>query len=260
MTRHRSPGRRRAPGAVRRLPDGFSRLGATWAVKSVATLGVVGGAAAALALPVDASPAALTLPVAATTAVDSRGAAEAASRSSARAVVAAPAVSAPADAAPVAPEAVGVAGVKAVGKPKPKPKPAATSEQGSSSTAARKLDVSASGISSTCSGLGLTTNAARLCTAVQSQFGLSSIGGYRPNAGEHSTGQAVDFMVTGSKGDAIAAFVQANVGTYNVQYLIWSQRYWAPGEGWSTMEDRGSATANHYDHVHVSVYGNRGSG
>lgn len=223
-------------------------------MKSVATLGVVGGAAAALALPVDASPAALTLPVAATTAVEGRGQAQVASRSSARSVAAAPAVSAPTDAAPVAPEAVGVTGVKAVAKPKPKPEPAATSEQGSSSSStARKVNVSASGISSKCSGLGLTTSAARLCTAVQAQFGLSSIGGYRPNAGEHSSGRAVDFMVTGSKGDAIAAFVQANVGTYNVSYLIWEQRYWAPGEGWSTMEDRGSATANHYDHVHVTV-------
>jgi hypothetical protein len=31
-------------------------------------------------------------------------------------------------------------------------------------------------------------------------------------------------------------------------------------EGWRGMSDRGSATANHYDHVHVSVYGNRGTG
>ena len=67
MSRHRTPGRRRAPGAVRRLPDGFSRLGATWAAKSVAAVGVLAGAAVALALPVDASPAALTLAVPAAT-------------------------------------------------------------------------------------------------------------------------------------------------------------------------------------------------
>jgi hypothetical protein len=203
-------------------------------VKSVATVGVVGGAAAALALPVGASPAELSLPAPATTAVDARGEVQGASRSAARSAAPAPAVSAPADAAPVAPESVGVAGVKAVAKPKPKPKPeptpepASTSEQGSSSSSSRRVNVSAGNISSKCSGLGLNTNAARLCTAVQSQFGLSSIGGYRPNAGEHSTGQAVDFMVSGSTGDAIAAFVQANVGTYNVSYLIWEQRYWAP--------------------------------
>ncbi|MBM6402257.1 hypothetical protein JQN70_17815 [Phycicoccus sp. MQZ13P-5] len=61
-------------------------------------------------------------------------------------------------------------------------------------------------------------------------------------------------MISGaSQGDAIAAWVQQNVGKFNVKYLIWQQRYWAPGEGWSTMEDRGSPTANHYDHVHVTV-------
>jgi hypothetical protein len=25
------------------------------------------------------------------------------------------------------------------------------------------------------------------------------------------------------------------------------------GEGWRAMPDRGSATANHYDHVHIAV-------
>ncbi|MEP7157788.1 MAG: SH3 domain-containing protein, partial [Chloroflexota bacterium] len=37
----------------------------------------------------------------------------------------------------------------------------------------------------------------------------------------------------------------------------WSQRIWSvqrSSEGWRPMADRGSTTANHYDHVHVSVY------
>ena len=36
-----------------------------------------------------------------------------------------------------------------------------------------------------------------------------------------------------------------------------AQRIWTPvraAEGWRTFPSRGSATANHYDHVHVSVY------
>lgn len=262
VTLHRAPGRRRAHGAVRRLPDGLTRISASWALKSVAAIGVVGGAAAALALPVGAEPgaAALTLPQASSAAVEGRAEALVASRSQARAAQApAPAVSAPTDLAPEAPEQVGVAGVKAVAKPKPKPKPkpVVTKESTSSSSSSSSSDTSpvrVSGVSAKCSGLGLTSRAAVLCTAVQKKFGLSSIGGYRPNAGEHSTGQAIDFMIgSSSQGDAIAAFVQANVGTYNVKYLIWQQRYWAPGEGWSTMEDRGSPTANHMDHVHVTV-------
>lgn len=89
---------------------------------------------------------------------------------------------------------------------------------------------------------------------MQSAFGLGSIGGYRPNAGEHSTGQAIDFMISSqAQGDAIAAFVQAHAGELGVKYVIWRQRYWTPGSAWDPMSDRGSATANHYDHVHVTV-------
>lgn len=241
---------------MRRLPDGFSRLGATWALKSVAVLGVLGGAAAALALPVEAAPAALALPVAATTSFDSRGEANAASRSNARAAIAAPAVSAPAAAAPVAPDAVGVTGVKAVAKPKPKPKPEPAADTGSSSSSSTssKAPSYSTNISGRCGSIGLNNDAARLCSAVQSAFDPPSIGGYRPNAGEHSTGQAVDFMISSrSQGDAIAAFVQSHVGEFNVQYVIWRQRYWTPGSSWDPMEDRGSATANHMDHVHVTV-------
>ena len=53
--------------------------------------------------------------------------------------------------------------------------------------------------------------------------------------------------------DAIASFVQSHSGEFDVQYVIWRQRYWVPGGSWDPMEDRGSATANHYDHVHVTV-------
>ncbi|MFQ6171683.1 hypothetical protein ACK8HX_08760 [Oryzobacter sp. R7] len=253
MSRHRAPGRRRAHGAVRRLPDGFPRLSASWAVKSVASIGVVGGAAAALALPVGAEPgaAALSLPTATTSAVEGR-AADVASRSAARSAPE-PAVSAPAEAAPAAPETVGVTGLKAVAKPTPKPQARSTASK-SPSGGGDTSYVKVSGIAAKCSGIGLTTTAKVLCTAVENKYGIPSIGGYRPNAGEHSTGQAIDFMIgSSSEGDAVAAFVQANYSRYNVKYIIWQQRYWAPGEGWSMMEDRGSPTANHMDHVHVTV-------
>ena len=252
VSRHRTPGRRRAPGAVRRLPDGLPRLSATWAVKSVATVGVLGGAAIALALPVDASPAALTLAGPASTAAAERADGLSASRSTARVVKApAPAVSAPADAAPIVPEQVGVSGVKAVAKPKPKP---AANAGGSGGSAASSSAAYSTKVSGRCGNIGLNNDAARLCSAVDSVFHLGSIGGYRPNAGEHSTGQAVDFMISSrSQGDAVAAWVQSHVGEFNVEYVIWRQRYWTPGSSWDPMEDRGSPTANHMDHVHVTV-------
>jgi hypothetical protein len=39
--------------------------------------------------------------------------------------------------------------------------------------------------------------------------------------------------------------------------VIYAQKIWSVkrgGEGWRGMSDRGSVTANHYDHVHVSTY------
>ncbi|MEO7421805.1 MAG: hypothetical protein ABIU87_05350 [Ornithinibacter sp.] len=244
------------------------RLGATWAVKSLAGVAVLSSAAVALALPVDASPTPfLALPSSSAAVVGERSLGQAASRSAARA--APPAVSAPVAEAPAAPDAVGVSGVKPVAKPvaKPKPKPKPKKEPATKSTAGTSpRSSSPSGASSSgspargsfgtgkCGGIGLTSRAAQVCSAVQSRFGLSTIGGYRPNGGEHSTGQAIDFMISSrSQGDAIAAYVQASAGGLGVKYVIWRQRYWEPGSSWRAMDDRGSATANHMDHVHVTV-------
>jgi len=52
-------------------------------------------------------------------------------------------------------------------------------------------------------------------------------------------------------GDAAAAYVLAHQADYAITYVIWRQRY-NQGDGWDPMEDRGSITQNHYDHVHVS--------
>lgn len=257
----RTPGRRRAPGRVRRLPDGFPGLGASWAVKSAAGLCVVGGAAVALTVPAeqagaDADPSAAPAASVATAALVQRSGFEAASRSRAgRDDAPAPAVAAPTGSAPVQPAPVGVAGVKAVAKPKPKPTvDPTTSSSSSSSSPAAPTGTWSGRTTGRCTNIGLIPNAVGLCSAVDATYGPPSIGGRRATADEHGTGQAIDFMISGaSQGDAIAAYVQANVGKFNVKYLIWQQRYWAPGEGWSTMEDRGSATANHYDHVHVTL-------
>ena len=60
-----------------------------------------------------------------------------------------------------------------------------------------------------------------------------------------------------SVGQAIANYVRANAKALGVSEVIWSQHIWTvqrSGEGWRSMSDRGSPTANHYDHVHVTVY------
>lgn len=89
---------------------------------------------------------------------------------------------------------------------------------------------------------------------LKEKFGIVDVGGAdgRYGADDHSTGMALDFMISDSSlGDALATYVLNNQGWLNVSYVIWQQRY-NDGSGWSFMEDRGSPTQNHYDHVHVS--------
>lgn len=84
--------------------------------------------------------------------------------------------------------------------------------------------------------------------------------------GEHPKGRACDYMTspggtmsTGSQeelGDTIAEYALTNAEDLGVMYVIWKQRIWNVQLGntdWRTMEDRGSITENHYDHVHVSM-------
>ena len=104
---------------------------------------------------------------------------------------------------------------------------------------------------------------------VDRRFGpFSAIGCYRPGSdGEHPLGRACDFMLsTGGvmpaaswiqKGYDIAAWAQANASRLGIMYIIYRQRIWdvrMASSGWVPMENRGSITANHYDHVHISVF------
>ena len=78
--------------------------------------------------------------------------------------------------------------------------------------------------------------------------------------GEHATGQAIDIMVgVGNPiGNDVAAFLQEHRADLGIEYIIWRQRIWRPATSgaWRSMSDRGSPTANHMDHVHVTTYGN----
>jgi hypothetical protein len=75
---------------------------------------------------------------------------------------------------------------------------------------------------------------------------------------EHDTGNAIDVMVYGDKalGDRIAAWAQAHAAQLDLYDILWYHRIWTPvraSEGWRTFADRGSATANHMDHVHLGT-------
>jgi hypothetical protein len=86
---------------------------------------------------------------------------------------------------------------------------------------------------------------------------ITSYGGW-DNHGEHVSGKALDIM-TGdvALGNAIAAFLQQHASELHLYDILWRQHIWTPvraSEGWRLFADRGSPTANHMDHVHVSVY------
>lgn len=105
---------------------------------------------------------------------------------------------------------------------------------------------------------GLNGNAIAVYRAVCARYPqITGYGGYRPDGGNHGSGRAVDVMVSGSLGWDVANWLRANAGALGISEIIYSQQIWTVqrgGEGWRYMSDRGSATANHYDHVHVSVY------
>jgi len=142
-------------------------------------------------------------------------------------------------------------------KPKPEPEPEPEEEESAESA---PVGVSAAECASGSEvESGLAANAVAVHRAVCAAFPqVTSYGGVRPgDSGEHGTGQALDIMITGSTGDQIAEFVRANASDLGVSEVIWSQQIWTmdrSSEGWRYMEDRGSTTANHYDHVHVTVY------
>lgn len=95
------------------------------------------------------------------------------------------------------------------------------------------------------------------------------IGCYRADGGiagggEHPLGRACDFMISSGSpkpdevklGYDIANWAKANAKRLGIDYIIYRQHIWNPArakEGWRQMEDRGGLTANHYDHVHISV-------
>jgi hypothetical protein len=112
---------------------------------------------------------------------------------------------------------------------------------------------------------GLQPDTTRVHRAVCSQFPeIATFGGLRAGDGEHGEGRAVDIMLGASvgSGDAIAAFSQKNAAALGVSEVIYKQRIWTvqrSGEGWRPMSDRGSPTANHMDHVHVTTYGSSGT-
>jgi hypothetical protein len=123
--------------------------------------------------------------------------------------------------------------------------------------------------SPTIGGDRITPRMRQVRDQVDRRFGpFPAIGCYRPeSSGEHPLGRACDFMLSSGgvlpsgagvqRGYAIAAWAQANASRLGIMYIIYRQRIWdvrMASSGWVAMPDRGSITANHFDHVHISVF------
>ncbi|REF00125.1 hypothetical protein [Thermomonospora umbrina] len=116
-------------------------------------------------------------------------------------------------------------------------------------------------------GNSMTARMRSVLVAIDGKYGaFPTIGCYRSgDPQDHGQGQACDFMeTTGGRmpsanarahGDAVAQYATGNASRLGIKYVIWRQRIWdvRSGGGWRSMEDRGSVTANHYDHIHISV-------
>ncbi|MEO7068959.1 MAG: hypothetical protein ABI131_00540 [Nostocoides sp.] len=172
-------------------------------------------------------------------------------------LTAATAVRAPEVKSPAAPS-FGILGFTAVATPKQpsaaNPLVARTSNPGVASRSTPRI----SGVGTA----GLTANARIVLASITWAFPqITNVIGVRPDSlPDHPSGHAIDFMIPSpfsssgmALGNEVVSAIQANASAWHVRYLIYRQRIWFPGSGWRAMSDRGSPTANHMDHVHVTV-------
>jgi hypothetical protein len=139
--------------------------------------------------------------------------------------------------------------------PAPQPPVTTTAPPATTTTTTPKTTATARASSCPTTLDGVKPHVAQVGNHIAARFDVDDIGGVagRGGASDHPSGLALDFIVGTATGDALAEYVLANRRAFGVSYVIWRQRY-NDGSGWSAMEDRGSATANHLDHVHVSFH------
>lgn len=114
----------------------------------------------------------------------------------------------------------------------------------------------------------LNPNAKRIVQHVVDTYPkIRTIYGWRATSNyssDHPNGRAVDIMIPdwsdpamAEYGWTMARYYAANAKAYKINYIIYRQSIFNaayPSRGWRAMEDRGGHTANHYDHIHVSVF------
>ena len=111
---------------------------------------------------------------------------------------------------------------------------------------------------------GLQRDTILAARAVSAAFPeIRTIGGVRPDSLKwHPNGQAIDVMIPDPSspqgkalGDAVLRFALAHTHQFNLNHVIWHQTLYNPDGSSQLMENRGSATQNHMDHVHIATNG-----
>ncbi|WP_344917884.1 hypothetical protein [Streptosporangium oxazolinicum] len=115
---------------------------------------------------------------------------------------------------------------------------------------------------------GLTPRTITMRNLVLQNFPMPyNYGCLRPgDPGDHGSGRACDFMMSAGgsvpteeamdRGNRLAQWAIDNGNRLGVMYIIWQQKYYdvRTGAGWKMMSNRGGNTANHIDHVHISMF------
>ena len=113
---------------------------------------------------------------------------------------------------------------------------------------------------------GLKPNAIKVHRAMRARFPQITVyGGVRPSViPDHEQGRALDCMIPNYQsasgkafGYEVAAWAKANARSLGINYVIWDQHIWnitRDSEGWRFMADRGSDSANHKNHIHITVF------
>lgn len=107
---------------------------------------------------------------------------------------------------------------------------------------------------------GLKPGISDIKKTIEQKFPGLTIGGYNGNVDqpwdEHATGEAIDVMIPPElvgtpEGQALGDQIVQQALAGGGSYALWGQKQWNPDGSSSGMDDRGSVTENHGDHVHI---------
>lgn len=97
-----------------------------------------------------------------------------------------------------------------------------------------------------------------VANAIEKEFGVVSFGTYNGHSWPEGPTQAIDIFVPlrSQLGYDVADWLVKHYKLYGVRYIMWDHRKYNEefADFWRPVEDRGSPTDNHEDHIHLTCY------